>query len=93
LSRRNEAKFETLKYIEEVGFATGGEISEYRSVTHGSQSTLLRRYWKFGLLHRCSGEGKEKVYTLSDRGYERLRWLEEEFEHLYFDFGPLKNLK
>jgi DNA-binding MarR family transcriptional regulator len=93
LSGRNEAKYETLKYIDETGFATGSEIAEYRGVTHGCQSTLLKRYWGFGLLHRGSGEGKEKVYTLSDRGEERLEWLEEQFEDIYFDFGPYRNLK
>lgn len=93
LSSRNEAKYETLKYIEATGFATGSEIAEYRGVSHGCQSTLLRRYWKFGLLHRCSGIGKEKVYTLSERGYERLEWLEEQLEDVYFDLGPHENLK
>jgi DNA-binding MarR family transcriptional regulator len=92
LSSRNEAKYETLKYIEDRGFATGSEISEYRGVTHGAQSTLLKRYWKYGLLHRCTGEGKEKIYTLSERGYERLEWLEEQFEDACFE-GPDENLK
>ena len=93
MSERNEAKYETLKYIDETGFATGSEIAEYRGVTHGAQSTLLKRYWGYGLLHRCSGEGKEKVYTLSQRGDERLEWHEEQFEDMYFDFGPFRNLK
>jgi hypothetical protein len=53
----------------------------------------LKRYWEFGLLHRCTGEGKEKVYTLSERGYERLEWLEEQFEGMYVYFGPYKNIK
>jgi hypothetical protein len=79
------AKYESLKYIDGVGFATGAEIAEYRGVTHGCQSTLLRRYWRYGLLHRCSGEGKEKIYTLSSRGGERLAWLEEQFEDYYQD--------
>ena len=38
-------------------------------------------------------QGKEKVYTLSERGYERLEWLEKQFKDMYFDFGPYKNLK
>jgi DNA-binding MarR family transcriptional regulator len=81
LSLRNEAKYESLKYIGEVSFATSAEIAEYREVTHGCQSTLLTRYWRYGLLNRCSGEGKEKIYTLSQRGEERLAWLEEQFEN------------
>jgi len=93
LSRKNEAKYETLKYIDAVGFATGKEIAEHRGVTHGCQSTLLKRYWGYSYLHRCSGEGKEKVYTLSERGYEKLEWLEEQFEDVYFDLGPYENLK
>jgi DNA-binding MarR family transcriptional regulator len=93
LSGRNEAKYETLKYLEEVEVATGSEIASFRNITHGCQSTLLKRYWKFGLLHRFSGEGKEKVYSLSERGHERLEWLEEQFKDMYFDLGPYKNLK
>lgn len=88
MTERNEAKYEALKYIYEVELATGSEIAEFRGVTHGCQSSLLRRYWKHGLLHRCSGEGKEKVYSLSDRGYERLEWLESEFEDVLFYIDP-----
>ncbi len=80
MSFRNEAKFETLKYIDELGFATSYEIADYRGVTHGCQSTLNRRYWKQGLIHRASGEGKEMIYTLSTRGEERLGWLSDQFE-------------
>jgi DNA-binding MarR family transcriptional regulator len=80
LSISNEAKFETLNFIDEFGFARSSEIAEFRDVTHGCQSTLLRRYWKQGLLHRFSGEGKEKIYTLSERGEERLDWLRGQFE-------------
>jgi hypothetical protein len=76
-----------------MGFATGRMVSEYRGLTHGSQSTLLRRYWKFGLLHRCTRVGKEKVYALSERGSERLAWLEEYFGDMYFDLGPYEGLK
>jgi DNA-binding MarR family transcriptional regulator len=80
MSRKNRAKYETLNYIEYAGFASSFEIAEYRGVTHGCQSTLLRRYWKHKLLYRASGEGKEKIYTLSPRGRERLDWLKEQFE-------------
>jgi len=83
LSRRNEAKLEILSYIYEVEFATGKEIADYRDLTHGGQSTLLKRYWNYGLLNRCSGVGKEKVYSLSDRGLSRLIWLEEQFSEDY----------
>jgi DNA-binding MarR family transcriptional regulator len=93
LTGRNEAKYEALKYIYEVGLATDSEIAEFRGVTHGCQSSLLQRYWKHGLLHRCSGEGKEKVYSLSDRGYERLEWLESKFEDIELDFNPEIYLK
>jgi hypothetical protein len=85
LGIRNQAKYESLKYIDGVGFASSAEIAEYRGVTHGCQSTLLRRYWRDGLLQRCSGEGKEKIYTMSSRGDERLEWLVEQFEGIYED--------
>jgi DNA-binding MarR family transcriptional regulator len=93
----NEAKYESLKYIDEVGFASSSEIADYRGVTYGCQSTLLRRYWKYGLLHRASGEGKEKIYTLSTRGQERLDWLSDQFEPkqdvIDEPAGYFKNLK
>jgi hypothetical protein len=82
-----------LKYIDEVGFTTGAEIAEHRGVTHGCQSTLLRRYWRFGLLDRYSGEGKEKIYTLSSTGVNRLAWLEEQFEDDYDYSKILASLK
>jgi hypothetical protein len=99
LSVRNEAKYETLKYLYEVDFATSLEIAEHRGVTHGCQSTLLLRYLRYGLVHRVSGVGKEKIYDLSKRGQEKLEWLEGQFEdeepveERYFNFGPYINLK
>ena len=83
MSVYNEAKYETLDYIDRNSFATGHELADYRGVTHGCQSTLLRRYWRDGLLHRLSGEGKEKIYTLSTRGIERLDFLKDQFEEVY----------
>ncbi|MHA2061566.1 MAG: hypothetical protein ACW963_04665, partial [Candidatus Sifarchaeia archaeon] len=87
------------KYLDIVGFATSLEIAEHRGVTHGCQSTLMLRYLGQDLVHRGRGEGKEKIYNLSERGHERLEWLEEQFEdqglveEQYFNFGPYINLK
>jgi hypothetical protein len=93
MSKSNEAKYETLMYIDEVGFASSSEIAYFRRVTHGCQSTLLRRYWKFGLLHRASGVGKEKIYTLSNRGKKRLAWLSDQFETKLYTRNFLKPIK
>ena len=82
MAGKNEAKYETLKYVDEVVLATGKEIATYRGVTHGCQSTLMRRYWKYGYFNRFSGDGKEKIYSLSENGLKKLEWLESEFEEV-----------
>ena len=44
----------------------------------------MRRYWRMGFLHRFSGMWREKIYSLSERGEERLERLESEFEDMFF---------
>ena len=83
MSAWNQAKYETLWYISELGLASGLDLSFLRGVTHGCQSTLLKRYYDFGLLIRNRGEEKTLLYTLSDKGDERLEWLEPQFSEQY----------
>ena len=93
MSVANEAKYDTLHYIDSVGFATGKEIADHRGCTHGSQSTLLRRYWRFGLLDRFPGEGKTKIYTLTEKGYSRLLWLKEQFKQFPLNDNEVLHIK
>jgi hypothetical protein len=87
LSAWNQAKYETLWYISELGVASGLDLSILRDVTHGCQSTLLKRYYDFGLLSRYRGEGKTFLYTLDDNGEDRLEWLEPQFSEQYVVLG------
>ena len=73
----NERKHEILELIE-AGYTTSNEIAEACGISHSCASTLLGRYWKFGLLSRYTGElYNEKIYEMTERGYERLSYLRE----------------
>jgi DNA-binding PadR family transcriptional regulator len=77
LAGYNERKHEILELIE-AGYETSNEIADACGVSHSCASTLLGRYWKFGLLSRYTGElYNEKIYEITDRGYERLNYLRE----------------
>jgi DNA-binding PadR family transcriptional regulator len=77
LAGYNERKHEILELIE-VGYETSKEIAEACGISHSCASTLLSRYWKFGLLRRYTGElYNEKIYEITERGYERLNYLRE----------------
>jgi hypothetical protein len=73
-AKYNERKLETLELIE-AGFDTPDIIAEYCGI---SQSWPPRRArdWRQGSLNRYTGSlNNEKIYDLSDRGYERIAWL------------------
>ena len=73
----NEHKHEILELID-AGYETSYEIAEACGISHSCASTLLSRYWKFGLLSRYTGElYNEKIYEMTERGYERLSYLRE----------------
>jgi hypothetical protein len=58
----------------EAGFDTSDVIAEYCGISQSCASTLLAHYWRQGLLHRNTGPlNNEKIYDLSERGYESAR--------------------
>ena len=76
-ARRNERKIEILELVE-AGFNTSDIIAEYCGISQSCASTLLAHYWKQGLLHRNTGPMyNEKIYEISERGYERMEWLKK----------------
>ena len=78
MSGYNEAKYEILSLLDELGEATSSDVAEITGRTIYSASRNLGNYYRQGLLNRYWGSG-EYVYSLSDRGSERLEWLDEVF--------------
>ncbi len=80
----NEAKQEILSIVNTLGKVTSMEIALFTNRTPECASMNLFRYHGQGLLNRRTLKGRTKVYTLTERGRERLEWLStelsEEFE-------------
>jgi DNA-binding MarR family transcriptional regulator len=73
----NKRKYEILELVE-IGYETSSEIAEACGISQTCASTLLKRYWDWGLLNRYTGHlNNEKIYSLTDRGLERLNYLRE----------------
>ncbi len=68
------AKTEILDLLLELGEATSGDISEMTDRTPENCSVLMLRYHRWGLLSRYRGS-EGYVYSLTERGIERLAWL------------------
>ena len=76
----NEAKAEILDVTRTLGTVTAKEIALITNRTPEAASMALLRYHKQGLLSRSTLKGRTKGYILSERGRERLNWLESESE-------------
>ncbi len=76
----NEAKAEILDVTRMLGTVTAKEIALITNRTPEAASMALLRYHKQGLLSRSTLKGRTKGYILSERGRERLNWLESESE-------------
>ena len=76
MSGYNEAKHEILTIIDEMVEATSRDIADITDRSIYNASINLSRYHKQGLLNRYRLEGQYH-YSLSDRGIERLEWLDE----------------
>ena len=73
----NERKLMILELVE-AGFTTSSEIADECGISHSCASSLLSRYWSFGLLSRYTGElYNEKIYDITERGSERLDFLRD----------------
>ena len=78
----NEAKLEILDAIRTFGELTAMEISLITHRTPENSSMRLLCYHRQGLLSRrkVPGRGKTRGYSLTERGLERLTWLESDEE-------------
>jgi DNA-binding MarR family transcriptional regulator len=72
----NERKFEVLDYIFTNETTSSDDISFDLGIEIHNSRMLLRKYWKQGLLRRkkVNKLGK-RVYSLSEKGEERLKFL------------------
>lgn len=74
----NQAKLEILSAIETLGEVTAMEIALFMNSTQRCAAMNLLGYHRQGLLSRRTLKGRTKVYTLTERGRERLAWLSSE---------------
>jgi len=75
VSGYNEAKLEILSILEEVYEGSARALALQLGRTHESVGMALFRYHQWGLVSRYNAEGRTKVYQLTERGQERLKWL------------------
>ena len=72
----NELKLEVLMEMEAVEDAVAGEIAEELGYPYASVAMAMLRYHRQGLLNRYTSDWKnEKVYSLTDKGRDRIDWL------------------
>jgi len=76
----NQAKLEILAAVQTIGELTSMEISLITGRTPENSSMLLLKYHRMGLLSRRKLQGKLRGYSLTQRGRERLEWLESDEE-------------
>jgi DNA-binding transcriptional ArsR family regulator len=72
---RNGRKRAILAALEPGGWLTPGVIAALVGMSGRNVYWPLKRYWRWGLLRRRQDRRGRLLYSLSDRGRERLRWL------------------
>jgi hypothetical protein len=70
---RNQRKRAILAVLEPGGWMTPAMIAALAPAP--SVHWLLKRYWRWGLLHRRIDREGRLLYAISDKGRERLKWL------------------
>ena len=81
-----------LSLLDELGEATSSDVAELTDRTIYSASRNLGHYYRQGILDRHR-EGREYVYSLNNRGAERLRWLEEVFQEKEYERRMVEALR
>ena len=80
LSDYNEAKLEILEALEELGEATVEDVASMLDRSYESVGMALLRYHRHGLVSRYKVQGRIRMYSLTDRGLERLEYLRSDFD-------------
>ena len=71
----NEGKFAVLELMASIEEASSADVGEQLGITReAAQMALVRYHWQ-GLLSRSGG--REKTYRLTEKGQERLIFLED----------------
>jgi DNA-binding PadR family transcriptional regulator len=78
VSGYNVVKKMILETVEDLGEVTAYELAEILERSYESVAMALMRYHRQGLLSRDTEEGRRKVYKITDRGIERLEYLQDQ---------------
>ena len=81
MSGYNERKLEVLIALSELREGTSLTVSTRVGCSHEAAAMALLSYHRMGLAARYKLEGtRARVYTLTEKGWERLQWLQEQVE-------------
>lgn len=75
MMRFNEVKRELLGILRDQGESTVLDIADQIGRTRESVGMALLSYHRMGLVHRQTLRGRTKIYSISERGRERLEYL------------------
>lgn len=73
---RNVRKTQILRLIAESAYATSVEVSDSLNISRHNASTSLKTYYNWGLLSREKMERGAYGYNLTQKGLDRLNWLQ-----------------
>jgi len=86
VSGYNERKLEVLTALSELGEGTSLTVSTMVGCSHEAAAMALLSYHRMGLATRYKLEGsRARVYALTDKGWERLHWLQERARAPYLE--------
>ena len=71
----NMRKTEILQFVAENVFVEALETAISLGISPQNASTKMGTFYRWGLLDRTKTHGKTFGYTITDRGLERLSWL------------------
>jgi DNA-binding MarR family transcriptional regulator len=81
VSGYNERKLEVLTALSELIESTSNDVANRVCCSHEAAAMALLSYHRMGLATRYKLEGsRARVYTLTEKGWERLHWLQEQAE-------------
>ena len=87
MSGYNERKLEVLTALSELGEGTSLTVSTMLGCSHEAAAMALLSYHRMGLATRYKLEGsRARVYALTEKGWERLHWLQEPVEEDELDW-------
>lgn len=87
----NETKLAVLAFLDEQGEATAAAVAGYIGITPAGASSYLYKLQRKGLLGRRrlrkgNGVSRERIYYVTEKGIERMDWLESREEAIYSGF-------